>query len=152
MAAQHKPVEPPWPWRLVVEVAVGGLHSIGFVPGTECVLVVSSAGRGLHRADTGERVARDGTLVELVPNRAVLAPEVSVRILTCGFLWPAPMAAVLMWRQRMGGAWWWQNQDACRSWHQTRAPWLSRRDGVVRSCEHSASRSPAAHRCRSGLP
>jgi hypothetical protein len=49
----------PAPWRLVADVAVGGLHSIGFVPQTEELLVVSQQGRGLVSAVTGARVARD---------------------------------------------------------------------------------------------
>jgi hypothetical protein len=31
------------PWSLFQELAVGGLHSIGFVPGTEVLLIVSQS-------------------------------------------------------------------------------------------------------------
>lgn len=49
----------PPPWRLVAEVPIGGLYAIGFAAGSEDVLVVSQDGRGLIRATTGNRVARD---------------------------------------------------------------------------------------------
>jgi hypothetical protein len=52
-------VDPPDPWRLVAEVAVGGLHSLGFIPQTDELLVVSQQGRGLIDGLTGERLARD---------------------------------------------------------------------------------------------
>jgi len=57
--AAEPPTQPPEPWRFITAVAVGGLHSIGFVPRSENLLVVSSSGRALLRAHTGERLARD---------------------------------------------------------------------------------------------
>lgn len=52
-------VAPPSPWRRVAIVAVGGLRSIGFDRGSELLLVVSSAGRGVIDCRSGEKVARD---------------------------------------------------------------------------------------------
>lgn len=49
----------PEPWHLVAELAVGGLHSIGFIPQAEELLIVSQQGRGLVSAATGARLARD---------------------------------------------------------------------------------------------
>jgi hypothetical protein len=49
----------PEPWRLVAEVGVGGLHSIGFVAQSEDLLIVSQQGRGLVSAATGVTLARD---------------------------------------------------------------------------------------------
>ena len=51
--------EPPAPWGVVAEIAVGGLHSIGFVPKTDVLLVISQSGRGLFDGTTGARLARD---------------------------------------------------------------------------------------------
>lgn len=54
------PVEPPpAPWRLVSEHAVGGLTDVGFGEGSDLLLVISHAGRGVFDCLTGERVARD---------------------------------------------------------------------------------------------
>lgn len=58
-AGNRTAADAPPPWRLAAEIAVGGLHSIGFVPGTSIVLIVSQQGRGLHDATTGNRLARD---------------------------------------------------------------------------------------------
>jgi len=54
---------PPAPWRALPQIAVGGLHSVGFGtsphhPG-DLLLVVSSNGRGVFDCTTGTRIARD---------------------------------------------------------------------------------------------
>lgn len=49
----------PAPWSVIGGSAVGGLTEIGFVPGTDDLLVVSSQGRGLFDTLTGEKLARD---------------------------------------------------------------------------------------------
>ncbi len=51
--------QPPSPWRLAGGSAVGGLTEVGFAPGSDLLLVVSSQGRGVFDCLTGERVARD---------------------------------------------------------------------------------------------
>jgi hypothetical protein len=47
------------PWRKVGIFAVGGLSEVGFVEGTDYLLVLSANGRGLFDCKTGMRVARD---------------------------------------------------------------------------------------------
>ena len=51
--------EVPAPWSLIGGYAVGGLTEIGFVPGTDDLLVISSQGRGLFDTLTGEKLSRD---------------------------------------------------------------------------------------------
>jgi hypothetical protein len=59
---RHIEVEPARsPWRRASDHAVGGLTEVGYVPGSNLLLVVSSAGRGLFDCTSGERVARDRT-------------------------------------------------------------------------------------------
>ena len=50
---------PPAPWRRFCTHAVGGLLAIGYAPHSDYLLVVSSAGRGVYDALSGERIARD---------------------------------------------------------------------------------------------
>jgi hypothetical protein len=50
---------PPPTWRQVGVFAVGGLSEVGFVEGTDYLLVLSANGRGLFDCKTGTRVARD---------------------------------------------------------------------------------------------
>jgi hypothetical protein len=50
---------PPPPWQHVSTVAVGGLTAVGFDRNSELLLVVSSGGRGVIDATSGENVARD---------------------------------------------------------------------------------------------
>lgn len=50
---------PPAPWRLVSQVAVGGLSAIGFDRHSDLLLVVSSQGRGVIDCLSGQKVARD---------------------------------------------------------------------------------------------
>ena len=49
----------PAPWRASGTLPVGGLTDVGFIPGTDFLLVLSSQGRGIYDCLTGERVARD---------------------------------------------------------------------------------------------
>ena len=49
----------PEPWSIVGAFAVGGLTEIGFVPNSDDLLVVSSQGRGLFDAASGEKLSRD---------------------------------------------------------------------------------------------
>lgn len=54
-------IEPaPSPWRRTFH-AIGGLSEVGFVPGSDLLLVVSSTGRGLFDCASGSRVDRDRT-------------------------------------------------------------------------------------------
>lgn len=50
---------PPRPWKDVDTWAIGGLTEIGFGPGTELLLVVSTQGRGVIDCHSGVKVARD---------------------------------------------------------------------------------------------
>lgn len=53
---------PPAPWRLVADIAVGGLVCVGLdspIHGQEFVIAVSWTGRGVVDAFTGDLVARD---------------------------------------------------------------------------------------------
>lgn len=59
MSVPAETTTPPLPWQHVADVSIGGLYAIGFVPGTEDVLVISQQGRGVYRATSAERVARD---------------------------------------------------------------------------------------------
>src|SRR5450631_1343055 len=52
-------VNPPPPWKRLAVHAVGGLTEVGFAEDSDCLLVVSSQGRGVIDCRTGERVARD---------------------------------------------------------------------------------------------
>lgn len=49
----------PDPWREVARVAVGGLEWVGFASDSDLLLVVSSRGRGVFNALSGEKLARD---------------------------------------------------------------------------------------------
>lgn len=51
--------DPPPPWRRVGAVPVGGLLQVGFGAGTDLLLILSIAGRGVVDCATGERLARD---------------------------------------------------------------------------------------------
>lgn len=51
--------DPPSPWIRSGVHAVGGLTEVGYAEGTDLLLVVSSQGRGVFDALSGERVARD---------------------------------------------------------------------------------------------
>ncbi len=51
--------EPPPPWRRIGTVSIGGLRAIGFDRGSDLLLVVSSAGRGVIDCRTAKKVARD---------------------------------------------------------------------------------------------
>ncbi|TWT77137.1 hypothetical protein Pla123a_25680 [Posidoniimonas polymericola] len=50
---------PPSPWSLVFQSCIGGLTEIGFTEDSRHLLVVSSQGRGVFDANSGERIARD---------------------------------------------------------------------------------------------
>ncbi|MGO8672613.1 MAG: hypothetical protein ACLQVD_14760 [Capsulimonadaceae bacterium] len=50
--------KPSAPWKLTLNTGIGGLYQVGFGPGTEYLLVVSAAGRGVFDCRTGERLAR----------------------------------------------------------------------------------------------
>ncbi len=50
---------PPEPWTLRSGSGIGGLTEVGFGPGSDLLLVVSSQGRGVFDCVTGQRVARD---------------------------------------------------------------------------------------------
>lgn len=52
-------IREPEGWRLVVEMAVGGLLYIGFDEHSENLLVVSSTGRSIVDCTTGEKIARN---------------------------------------------------------------------------------------------
>ncbi len=49
----------PEPWRETWFGAVGGLTEVGFLRGSDLLLVVSSQGRAVFDCDAGDRVARD---------------------------------------------------------------------------------------------
>jgi hypothetical protein len=49
----------PPPWTHITTIAVGGVRAIGFDRNSELFLVVSSQGRGVIDAVSGEKVARD---------------------------------------------------------------------------------------------
>lgn len=51
--------DPPAPWRRVRVVAVGGLLQVGFGAGTDLLLILSHAGRGVVDCATGDTLARD---------------------------------------------------------------------------------------------
>jgi hypothetical protein len=51
--------DPPRPWKRMADHAVGGLTEVGFAEDSDCLLIVSSQGRGVIDCRTGERVARD---------------------------------------------------------------------------------------------
>ncbi|MBD2319250.1 MULTISPECIES: hypothetical protein [Cyanophyceae] len=50
---------PPFPWKFVASVAIGGLRSVGFDRNSDSLLVVSSQGRGVLDCITGTKTARD---------------------------------------------------------------------------------------------
>lgn len=50
---------PPAPWRHVTTRAVGGLYEVGFGTASNLLLIISSSGRGVMDALTGEMRARD---------------------------------------------------------------------------------------------
>jgi hypothetical protein len=52
-------VRPPQPWRLVAEVAIGGLTEVGFALDSRHLLVLSFQGRGVFDCTSGDRVGRD---------------------------------------------------------------------------------------------
>lgn len=58
-------------WRMTAQRTVGGLLEVGFVPGSDLLLLVSSDGLGLLDCSSGERVARDRNPVE-TPYESVL--------------------------------------------------------------------------------
>ncbi len=51
--------EPPAPWERLPAIAVGGLWQVGFAPGSDLLLLLSSSGRGVVDCLSGERLARD---------------------------------------------------------------------------------------------
>lgn len=51
----------PPPWQRAPVHAVGGLTDVGYVPGSDLLLVVTHTGRGLFDCLSGQRVARDRT-------------------------------------------------------------------------------------------
>lgn len=53
------PIAAPPVWRLVAHHAVGGLTEVGFADGSDFLLVLSSSGRGVIDALSGDRLARD---------------------------------------------------------------------------------------------
>lgn len=50
---------PPAPWKSVGAFAVGGLTDVGFAPGSDNLLVISSRGRGLFDCVSGKKIARN---------------------------------------------------------------------------------------------
>lgn len=52
-------VVPPRPWIAKGIFSIGGLTEVGYVSGTDFLLVVSSQGRGLFDCLAGEKIARD---------------------------------------------------------------------------------------------
>ena len=66
------------PYQRIAQVGVGGLRAVGFAPGTELLLVVSSTGRGVFDCRDGRRVGRDPQEVELAqyPNAAPGIPPI----------------------------------------------------------------------------
>jgi hypothetical protein len=58
-AVLRAPRSLPEPWIASGTQAVGGLTDVGFIPGTDFLLVLSSQGRGIYDCLTGQRVARD---------------------------------------------------------------------------------------------
>ncbi|MGK4008044.1 hypothetical protein WMF31_35835 [Sorangium sp. So ce1036] len=56
--------DPPVPWHRRAAYAVGGLTDVGFGRGSDLLLVVSHAGRGVFDCLTGQRVARDASVPE----------------------------------------------------------------------------------------
>ncbi len=51
--------DPPAPWRRLPVFAVGGLFGVGYAPGSDLLLVLSSQGRGVFDCLAGEKLARD---------------------------------------------------------------------------------------------
>ena len=47
------------PWEKLADVAVGGLHHVGFAAKSDLLLVVSVSGRGVIDCATGTKIARD---------------------------------------------------------------------------------------------
>ncbi|SMB81303.1 hypothetical protein [Deinococcus hopiensis] len=65
---------PPDPWIRKACRAVGGLREVGFAPGSDLLLVVSSQGRGVVDCLTGELVAREREVpYDWVDERELLA-------------------------------------------------------------------------------
>lgn len=58
-------VDPPPPWRLNTEYALGGLTEIGFAENSDYLLVVSSQGRGVFDCTNGQRIARDNESADI---------------------------------------------------------------------------------------
>lgn len=54
-----KLVSPPEPWRLVRSIAIGGFEALGFSVDSRYLLVVSSSGRGVFDAESGNRVMKE---------------------------------------------------------------------------------------------
>lgn len=50
---------PPDPWRLIGNVAVGGLVAVGFASSSERLLIVGSSGQTIVDCTTGHRLFRD---------------------------------------------------------------------------------------------
>jgi hypothetical protein len=51
--------EVPLPWRRLPVYAVGGLFQVGYAPGSDLLLVLSSQGRGVFDCIGGQKLARD---------------------------------------------------------------------------------------------
>ncbi len=51
--------EPPAPWRQLPVHGVGGLFQVGYAPGSDLLLVLSSQGRGIFDCVAGDKLARD---------------------------------------------------------------------------------------------
>ncbi len=50
---------PPSPWAEVTSIAIGGLTSVGWIDGSDYLLVCSSQGRSIVDCCNGEKIARD---------------------------------------------------------------------------------------------
>jgi hypothetical protein len=59
--SMHKPEiqEPPYPWKRIATLAIGGLFQVGFAENSDLLLVLSYQGRGVINCITGEKIARD---------------------------------------------------------------------------------------------
>lgn len=49
----------PDPWRLVASIAVGGFEALGFSTDSRYLLLVTSSGRGVFNAESGQRLERE---------------------------------------------------------------------------------------------
>lgn len=84
------PILPPQPpWRAMPPVAIGGFTEGGYLPSSDLFLAISSSGRGLFEAKTGEKIGRDrdesgAWLDPILLTAESIAPHADMRVRIAG--------------------------------------------------------------------